>query len=67
MRWLFTPAGPWPAGELDLVALEILEDPVGNRIMHPFEVDAEANKDQPPDEFRRGFTIAGARRGGTQP
>lgn len=66
-RWLFTPAGPWRAGEFDLVALEVLEDPVGNRIMHPFEVAAEANKDQPPDEFRRGFAIAGAGPGGTQP
>ncbi len=56
-RWLFTPAGPWPSGGFDLVALEILEDPVGNRIMHPFEVPAEANNDQPPDEFRRGFSI----------
>jgi hypothetical protein len=58
-RWRFTPAGPWSIGEFDLVALEILEDPVGNRIMHPFEVQADSNKDQPPDEFRRAFKIAG--------
>jgi len=66
-RWLFTPAGPWPGGEFDLVALEVLEDPVGNRIMHPFEVQAEANKDQPPDQFRLTFRIAGPGRRGAQP
>jgi hypothetical protein len=38
-RWMFRPAAPWTAGEYQLVALSILEDPAGNRIGRAFEVD----------------------------
>ena len=36
---MFRPAAPWTAGEYQLVALSILEDPAGNRIGRAFEVD----------------------------
>jgi hypothetical protein len=42
-RWLFTPRTPWQAGEYHLIASSILEDVAGNRIGHPFEVDAIAS------------------------
>jgi hypothetical protein len=42
-RWLFTPRTPWRAGEYHLVASSILEDVAGNRIGHPFEVNALAS------------------------
>jgi hypothetical protein len=38
MRWRFSPAGPWRAGEYQLHASSILEDVAGNRIGRPFEV-----------------------------
>ena len=37
--WTFRPAAAWAAGEYQLVALSILEDPAGNRIGRAFEVD----------------------------
>jgi hypothetical protein len=42
-RWLFTPRTPWQAGEYHLIASSILEDGAGNRVGHPFEVDAIAS------------------------
>jgi hypothetical protein len=36
-RWLFTPADPWVPGAYAVVALTLLEDPVGNSIGRPFE------------------------------
>jgi hypothetical protein len=38
-RWVFRPAARWVAGEYQLVALSILEDPAGNRIGRAFETD----------------------------
>jgi hypothetical protein len=38
-RWRFTPKGPWRAGAYRLVVDTALEDPAGNSIAHPFEVD----------------------------
>lgn len=38
-EWRFTPSEPWRAGNYSLVVLSILEDPQGNRIGRPFEVD----------------------------
>jgi hypothetical protein len=38
-RWRFTPKEAWKAGAYDLVADTALEDPTGNSIAHPFEVD----------------------------
>jgi hypothetical protein len=38
-RWRFTPESPWRAGAYDLVVDTALEDPAGNNIARPFEVD----------------------------
>ena len=40
-RWLFTPRDPWKAGEHQLMALTLLEDPAGNRLGRAFEVRRE--------------------------
>lgn len=37
--WEFTPKKPWPAGKLTLRIMTHLEDPCGNRVGEPFEVD----------------------------
>ena len=39
-EWRFTPKEPWSVGAYQLVVLSILEDPAGNRIGRPFDVDA---------------------------
>jgi hypothetical protein len=38
-RWHFTPKGPWRDGMYKLVVDTALEDPAGNSIKRPFEVD----------------------------
>ncbi len=38
-RWRFTPKEPWRAGAYDVVVDTALEDPCGNSIARPFEVD----------------------------
>ena len=38
-QWTFTPREPWQRGRYDLVVLSILEDPMGNRIGRPFDID----------------------------
>jgi hypothetical protein len=38
-RWRFTPKESWRAGAYRLVVDTALEDPAGNSIAHPFEVD----------------------------
>jgi hypothetical protein len=38
-RWRFTPKAPWRAGAYRLVVDTALEDPAGNSIKRPFEVD----------------------------
>jgi hypothetical protein len=37
--WQWTPERPWEAGEFNLVIDTTLEDPCGNRVGRPFEVD----------------------------
>ena len=37
--WEFVPKKPWPAGKLALRIMTHLEDPCGNRVGEPFEVD----------------------------
>lgn len=44
-RWIFVPRMPWRAGAHHLVAFSILEDPAGNRIGRPFELNPS---DPPP-------------------
>jgi hypothetical protein len=38
-RWRFTPKGAWKTGAYNLVVDTALEDPAGNSIARPFEVD----------------------------
>jgi hypothetical protein len=40
--WTFRPTGGWPKGEYRLVIDTRLEDPCGNRVGRPFEVDVFA-------------------------
>src|SRR5213594_1535511 len=57
-RWLFKPLSPWEAGEYEIVALSILEDPAGNRIGRAFEVDmTKARADAAPEAYRLAFKI----------
>jgi len=57
-RWRFTPREPWTAGKYDLVALSILEDPSGNAVGRPFEVDMGQRGATPTvEDARIPFTI----------
>ena len=47
-EWHFTPSEVWRAGEYQLLVLSILEDPAGNRIDGPFEVDVFERVDKSP-------------------
>lgn len=48
--WRFTPSAPWTAGQYDLVVLSILEDPMGNKIGRPFDIDRFTDIDKTPNE-----------------
>lgn len=48
MEWRFTPRDAWAAGAFDLVVLSILEDPMGNKIGRPFDVDTFDHIDRTP-------------------
>lgn len=54
-RWTFVPRTPWRAGEYHLVAFAILEDPAGNRIGRPFELDR--SEPQRPDVEESSATV----------
>ena len=57
-RWVFRPVDAWEPGAYQLVALSILEDPAGNRIGRPFEIDmTKSTASETPDVFRRRFII----------
>jgi hypothetical protein len=48
LTWRFTPQDAWAAGSYDLLALSILEDPMGNRIVRPFDIDTFDRIDETP-------------------
>jgi hypothetical protein len=48
--WRFVPATPWSPGEYYLVVLSILEDPMGNKLGRPFDVDRFDKVDERPAE-----------------
>jgi hypothetical protein len=52
-RWRFTPREAWTAGTYDLVALSVLEDPSGNAVGRPFEVDMVKKGSTPTVEDAR--------------
>jgi hypothetical protein len=51
LAWSFTPTSNWTAGEYQLSALPILEDPSGNQVGRAFEVDMK--KEAPPADVTR--------------
>jgi hypothetical protein len=57
--WEFKPRLPWRAGEYRLVVLTILEDPQGNQIDKPFEVDMfdRVDKSATPDKRLIPFQV----------
>ena len=48
LTWRFTPQDAWTAGSFDLIALSILEDPMGNKIGRPFDIDTFDRIDETP-------------------
>jgi hypothetical protein len=58
-EWRFTPASPWPARQFDLVVLSILEDPMGNKVGQPFDVDTfdRIDKSSAPERRTIPFQI----------
>ncbi len=53
--WEATPTQPWPAGRYELIVDTSLEDPSGNSIARPFEVDLE--KPDQPDKVAKFIRI----------
>ena len=58
-RWTFRPTRPWPRGTHALVVDEELEDPCGNSVRAPFEVDVvgKTARQLPKHTTRIPFTI----------
>ncbi len=52
-EWRFVPNNPWRRGPYRVLVLSILEDPAGNRIDRPFEVDVFERVDRTPAPERR--------------
>lgn len=57
-EWRFTPREAWPAGTFDLVVLSILEDPMGNKIGRPFDIDSFDHVDRSPTPERMTVPFA---------
>ena len=55
--WRFVPRDAWAVGGYRLVALSVLEDPSGNRIGRPFEIDPPPTAVPVPERVTRLFTI----------
>ena len=55
--WRFVPRDAWAAGGYRLVALSVLEDPSGNRIGRPFEIDPPPTAVPLPERVTRPFII----------
>jgi hypothetical protein len=58
-EWRFTPTSNWTRGDYALIVLSILEDPMGNRIGRPFDVDRFDQIDKTPtaERITRAFTV----------
>jgi hypothetical protein len=52
IEWRFTPRAAWSSRRYDLVVLSILEDPMGNKIGRPFDVDSFTQIDKSPTPER---------------
>jgi hypothetical protein len=57
--WRFTPAAAWRADHYSLVVLDILEDPAGNRVGRPFDIDTFEHIDRSaePGRISRSFDV----------
>jgi hypothetical protein len=57
--WTFTPRDPWRPGPYVLVVMANLEDPAGNRIGQPFDVDSfdRIDKSPEPDRYAVPFEV----------
>jgi hypothetical protein len=57
--WTFTPADAWRPGSYSLVALSSLEDPAGNRIGRPFDIDRfeQIDRSAEPERLTVAFTV----------
>jgi len=51
-EWRFTPRAAWSSRRYDLVILSILEDPMGNKVGRPFDVDSFTQIDKSPTPER---------------
>jgi hypothetical protein len=58
-RWIFEPSQPWSAGRYVLAVSSRLEDPCGNSIGRPFEVDLKRSTSLPeaPPDHRIEFDV----------
>jgi hypothetical protein len=56
-EWGFVPRDAWQAGAYQLVALNVLEDPSGNRIGRPFEINPPPTAVPIPERVTRAFTV----------
>ena len=59
-EWTFTPTQAWPAGKLSMRIMKHLEDPSGNRVGEPFEVDLLEPVGKPVDvatSVTRSFVV----------
>ncbi len=58
-RWEFHPDQPWPSGQFSIVADTALEDPAGNNLARPFEIDVFDRVDAKPgpDFVRIPFNV----------
>jgi hypothetical protein len=62
-RWTFEPSQPWSAGRYVLAVSSRLEDPCGNSISRPFEVDLKRSPSLPqvPPDYRIEFDVRAKR------
>jgi hypothetical protein len=62
-RWTFAPSQPWSAGRYVLAVSSRLEDPCGNSIGRPFEVDLKRSPSLPqaPFDYRIEFDVRAKR------
>ncbi len=56
--WRFTPSAPWAPGPHALIVLTMLEDPAGNRVGRPFEIEMFTSKrTEETESLTLGFTV----------
>jgi hypothetical protein len=55
--WTFAPDAGWAGGEYRLVVDPRLEDPCGNRVGEPFEIDEARPAQQPREAVSRPFSV----------